>query len=240
MGFWGDLTGSSAAKVSTAAAKDTYDKQRSAIDRLLGYGNEYQSEMTDLYKPFLQTGYGANDALNRLIADPSSVRSLPGYSFDMSQGTEALDRSAGSHGLLHSGRAAKDLLRFGTGLADKTYGDQLSRLMGVTQGVGGMGASGTAAGYGGNLGARTTAFGGDMTSAGTIGQGMIAGANAKAQGAQNLFNTGANLLGKLLSGGMLMGGGSGGGGGSSFGGGGGGQQIMAMSPNGGTMAPMFL
>ncbi len=74
MGWWSDLTGASAAKASQAAAKDTYDKQQGAVGKLLGYGNEYESGMRDVYNPFLQTGYGANDALSRLIADPSSVR----------------------------------------------------------------------------------------------------------------------------------------------------------------------
>lgn len=202
MGWWSDLTGGSAAKAATGAAADTYKKQQGAVSNLLGYADDYQGDMSGVYNPFLQTGYGANDALSRLIADPSSVRSLPGYQFDMDEGVNALDRSAGSRGLLKSGRAAKDLMRFGTGLADKTYGDQISRLMGVTTGVGGMGASGTAQGLTGALGARQNASSFDFNSAPTVGQGQIAAANAKAQGTQNLFNTGANLFGKLLSFGM--------------------------------------
>lgn len=219
MGIWDDLTGKTAAKASNAAAADTYGKQQGAINKLLGYGDDYRADYANLaggydplksgYDPYAQTGYGANTALQRLIADPSSVRSLPGYQFDMEEGTRALDRGAASRGMLGSGRASKDLLRFGTGLADKTFGDQLARLLSITTGVG-LPAQGAQTAIGdkqigtvgqgitGQLGARTTAYGGDMNSAGTIGQGMVAGANARAQGTQNLFNGIGKLAGSAF------------------------------------------
>lgn len=43
-----------------------------------------------------------------------------------------------------------------------------------------------------------------MTSAGTIGQGDVAAANAKTQGWQNLLNVGGFLGGSALSGGFKM------------------------------------
>lgn len=210
MGFIQDLTGKSAANASKAAAADTYAKQQAAIAKLLGYGDEYKSSMDDLsgaYDPFVKTGYASNDALNRLIADPSSVRSLPGYQFAQDEGVQALDRGAASRGMLNSGRGSKDLLRFGTGLADSTYGNQLQRLMGLNQQ--GMAATGQqvatqATGLQGQLGARTSAYGGDMTSSGTIGQGDIAAANARAAGSQNLLNAGMNGIGKLAGGGFSI------------------------------------
>lgn len=214
MGLWQDLTGKTAAEESKKAAADTFRKQQGAISDLLGYGNQYQQGFEGLsqnYAPFAQTGLQANDALAQLIRDPSSVRNLPGYQFDFDQGIQALDRSKAAKGLLNSGRAAMDIQRFGTGLADKTYGDQLARLMGLTQqGLGATQLQTNTAGQGlqGNLGARTTAYGGQMQSAGTIGQGDIAAANARAQGTQNLFNTGASLIGQGV--GAFGGGGMGG------------------------------
>lgn len=200
MGIFDDLLGKTSEKASKAAAADTYAKQQNAISKLLGYGDEYAADMGDLYSPFLETGYGANDSLNRLIADPSSVRSLPGYQFDLGEGINALDRSAAARGTLNSGRTAKDVMRFATGLADKTYGDQFARLTGATTGVGGMGAAGTSAGLQGQLGARTTAFGGDMNAAGTIGQGMVAGAQARQSALGNLLGTVSYLGGSFLGG----------------------------------------
>lgn len=212
MGFFQDLfqdlTGDTAADASRAAAADTYAKQQAAIKKLLGYGDEYAADFEELsgaYDPYVETGATANNAFARLLQDPSSVRSLPGYQFAQEEGVKALDRGAASRGMLNSGRGSKDLLRFGTGLADQTYGNQFQRLMGATQqGLGATGAQvGTVAtGLQGKLGTRQSAYGGDMMSSGTIGQGDIAAANAKAAGSQNLLNTGLSLGGKLLGGGF--------------------------------------
>lgn len=243
MGLWDDLTGKTAADASKAAAADTYAKQQTATQNLLGYGDQYASGMSNLaqgYQPWINTGQTANDAVQRLIADPSSVSSLPGYQFDLKQGIGSIDNSALARGNLFSGATGKALVGYGTNLADKTYGDQLSRLLGVSnQGLGAQGSSIATQGQGltGQLGARTTAYGGDMSSAGTIGQGDIAAANAQAQGSQNLLNTGIKIAGMAaapFTGGASLGlsGLLGGGGGSSFGGG-----VSGYDSYGGTTFP---
>jgi hypothetical protein len=204
MGFWEDITGKTASDAANAAAADTYAKQQDAINKLLGYGDQYAGRFDTLaqsYDPYVSTGLTANSALARLLADPSSVRSLPEYQFAQDQGVQALDRSAAARGMLNSGRQSKDLLRFGTGLADQTYGNQLQRLMGLNQqGLGATTAQNATIGQGlaGQLGTRQSAYQGGMNSAGTIGQGMVAGANAESQGMSNLLNTGLNLAGKVV------------------------------------------
>lgn len=224
MGIWDDLTGKTGADAAKAAAADTYQKQQGAVGKLLGYGDSYKAGMdtnAQAFNPYVQTGRIANEQYQHLMADPSSVRSLPSYQFDQAEGTRAVDRSAAARGMDASGRTLKDLTRFGTGLADRTYGDQLSRLMGGTQlGLGATGAQAGVFGQGlqGQLGARSTAYGGDMTAAGTIGQGDVAAANAKAAGSQNLLNAGLKVAGMVaapFTGGLsmmpsMMSGGSGG------------------------------
>lgn len=205
MGIWDDLTGKSAANASRAAAADTYTKQQAATAGLRGYGDQYASEFQGLsqgYDPYVQTGGMANSALQNLMQNPMSVRSLPGYQFAQEEGVNALDRSAASRGMLNSGRQNRDLLRFGTGLADQTYGNQFARLTGLSgQGMGAVGAQNAtvAQGLQGQMGTRTTAYGGDMASAGTIGQGDIAAANARAAGTQNLLNTGMKFAGMAMA-----------------------------------------
>lgn len=204
MGFWDDLTGQSAADASKAAAADTYAKQQAATQGITQAGGQYASGMAGLaqgYQPWQQTGQTANSALQRLLADPSSLSSLPGYQFQMDQGTRALDHSASAGGSLFSGRAGKALQSYGQGLADQTYGSQLQRLLGISQ----QGLGATQAGLGmqgqgltGQLGANTSAYNGQLTSAGTIGQGDVAAANAKAAGSQNLLNTGISVAGMAL------------------------------------------
>lgn len=204
MSFWDDLTGKTAANASKAAAADTYGKQRSAIDTLMSGGREYADSYAGLakgYDPYVETGGTANEMLMRLLRDPSSVRSLPGYQFAQEEGLQALDRSAAARGRLQSGRHSKDLLRFGTGLADSTFGDQFARLMGLSgQGQQATGAQimTTGRGLDGLMDARRSAYGGEMQSAGTIGLGDIAAANARAAGSQNLLNTGMKLGGMAL------------------------------------------
>jgi len=209
MGLWDDLTGKSAADAAKAAAADTYKKQQTAISNLLGYGDQYATNMADLskgFQPWMTTGQTANDAVARLIADPSSVASLPAYQFDLSQGTKAIDNSALSRGNLFSGATGKALQKYGINLADKTYGDQLSRLLGISQQ--GLGATGSAIatqgqGLTGQLGTRTSAYNGDMTAAGTIGQGDVAAANARAKGLTNLLSIGGSVLGSAFGGGGM-------------------------------------
>ena len=207
MGFFDSLLGNDSADASRKAAADTYAKQQAASSGLRTAGDDYASKVVPLaqgYAPWMETGGAANDAVARLLADPSSVRSLPAYQFLMGEGTKAIDRSAAANGTLFSGRTGKALESYGQNLADKTYGDQLSRLLGVSQqGLNATGASiGTQAqGYGGQLGARTSAYGQDFNSAGTIGQGDIAAANAKQGALQNLLNVGGFLGGAALSGG---------------------------------------
>ncbi len=208
MGFLDTLLGNDAADASKKAAADTYAKQQAATGALTSYGDTLPGQYNTLaqgYQPWQQTGQTANDAVQRLIADPSSVRGLPGYQFGMDQGIRSLDHSALANGSFNSGKTGKALEGFGTNYADKTYGDQLARLLGVSQqGLGATqaGINTQAQGIQGQLGTRTSAYGGQMQSAGTIGQGDIAAANAKAKGLQGLMNFGGSLIGSGLSAGM--------------------------------------
>jgi hypothetical protein len=238
MGFFDDLTGKSAEGAAKKAAADTYYKQQNAATSLRGAGNDYLSGLTELsgrYDPYINRG---NAAFDRLMAGlglggnqedfTAAYRGLPGYQSGMDAGSKAVTSRLNAGPGMQSGAAMKALQRYGSDYEDQRVGDYLTRLMGLgTQGLGATQAQvGTAAqGYQGQLGARTGAAQMDYGSAGTIGQGDIAGANARAAGSQNLMNTGVNIAG------MLMGMPSGGGGfGSSFGSGGG-------LPGGGSGSP---
>lgn len=230
MSFWDDLTGNTAAEASRKAAGDTYDKQQGAVKKMLGYGDEYRTSMSDLskaYDPYISAGNAALGSYSKLLSDPSQIRSMPGYQFTMDEGTRALDRSAGARSMGQSGRTMKDLTRFSQGTADQFTGNWLQRFLGGAQ----MGQQATgqqigvqSEGLRGQMGARSSAYQGDYGSSGTIGQGDIAAANAQAAGSQNLLNTGVKLAG------MAMGGGMGGGLGAMMGGGGGSSFIPGSTP----------
>lgn len=76
-----------------------------------------------------------NSLLQQLIANPSSVSTLPGYQFDLSQGSKAVAAGMGPSGLTGSGNEGAALTTFGQGLASSFYGQQanlLASLSGVT------------------------------------------------------------------------------------------------------------
>jgi hypothetical protein len=74
-------------------------------------------------------GGGQDGEFGSLMRDFSmdDFQADPGYQFRMDQGTRALDSSASARGGLYSGRAAKDLQRFGQGLGAQEYQSAFNR-----------------------------------------------------------------------------------------------------------------
>lgn len=212
MGFFQDLSGKTGAEAAKQAAADTYSKQRRAIDELNLYGDEYASKFEDMskaYDPYVSAG---GSALERLMAGlglggdtagfTQAYRSTPGYQAGLESGSKAITGNAASRGMLNSGAALKALQRYGSDYEDKRSGDYLNRLMGLAgtgQSATGQQIATQGQGLQGQLGTRTSAFQGAMNSAGTIGQGNIAAANARAAGSQNILNTGMKIGGMVLS-----------------------------------------
>lgn len=211
--FWDMLTGKSAADAANRAAADQYAKQQSA-------GNTYAGTMSDLatsYDPYRAGGGAAQDQVYSLLglngsnaqdAAYQQFRTDPGYQFQMDQGINAIQSSAANKGNLNSGRTLKALQSYGQGMADQSYNNYLTRLMGLgQQGLGATQAAvGTAAqGAGGQ-------FQANYGSAPTIGQGMVAGAQSQQNALGNLLGAGSYLAGAALGGpvgsalGNLMGG----------------------------------
>lgn len=204
MGFLGTLLGTDQAKQANQAAADTYAKQQGNIRALIEWGGEQPGKYNALaqnYSPYTQTGAQFNDQLQQLLANPESIRSQPGYQFTYNQGMNALGSLNASRGMLNSGAATKDAMRFGQGLADQTYGSTLDRLMNGSKiglGAESLATNTQAQGLQNEWGARQSAYQGGMQSAGTVGQGIVAGANAQSQGAQNVLNAGMKLGGWLM------------------------------------------
>lgn len=235
--------GNDAADAATKAAADTYAKQQAASAELKNAGSGYAANYADLsksYDPYVTAG---NDATVRLMAGlgldggegsqafTDAYHALPGYQSALDTGTNAALRGANAGGMLASGKTLKTLQRFGSDYEDTKSGSYLDRLSalsgtGLTATGAKVGTVGT--GLTGELGARTTAYGGDMTSSGTIGQGDVAAAQAKSTALTNLLSSATYLGGAALGGGFKLpaAGGSG--------------PVMAPSPNGpNTYAPMY-
>lgn len=209
MSFFDTLLGNDAAATSNAAAADQYAKQQAATKNITNYGNEYADKFKGLstqYQPYQQAGGSALARLMQGLGLPggdgsdfaAAYRATPGYQAGLDTGTNAAISGANAGGTLASGRTLKALQRYGSDYNDQKSGAYMSQLAGLQgQGLQATNQAVNTEGQGlqGQLQTRQSAYNGDMNSAGTIGQGMVAGATAQAQGVGNIFNTGANLLG---------------------------------------------
>lgn len=222
MSILDDLLGRSSADASNSAAADTFGKQKAATAGLRTAGSNYATGMGDLslkFQPYVDAG---SSALTRLMAGlglggggedfTAAYHALPGYQSGLDTGTKATAAALNTGNMGQSGKALKALYRFGSNYEDGRAGDYLTRLTGVAgSGQQATGQQVATAGQGltGQLGAETTAYGGDMTAAGTIGQGQVAGEQAKQNALTSIMQTGAYLGGAALGGGTRMSGFSG-------------------------------
>ncbi len=188
-------------------------------------GDQYATDfraLGDKFNPYVNAG---GTALERVMgglglgspdagaAFTSAYRATPGYEAAFDTGQRAVTSSAAGRGGIDNGATLKALTRYGSNFEDQKSGDYISKLMALVNGgqtATGQQVSTIGTGLTGKLGTETTAYGGDMTAANTIGLGDIAAANARAKGSQNLLDTGLKIGGIALgAAGGIPGGGSG-------------------------------
>lgn len=141
----------------------------------------------------LREAFGATDAseLERRLAQLRGMRDTlgqsydfqesPGYQFRFDEGRRAAQNQLAASGNRLSGRALKELTRYGQGMASQEFGNQFNRLAGLA------GVGQTAVGQTGQFGAQNAA-----TISNLIGQ----GANATAAGQIAQGNSIRNLIGQ--------------------------------------------
>jgi len=81
---------------------------------------------TDLYLNSL----GVNGATGNQAAQ-DAFQAGPGYEFAQSQGLDAINRRRAASGMLGSGNADLDAIKYGTGLANQEYGNWQTKLAGL-------------------------------------------------------------------------------------------------------------
>lgn len=215
MGFFDTLLGRDASEAANRAAADTYAKQQAASGAIRSYGDTLPgaySEIAKLFTPYASAGSGALQMLMNgagLNGDAGSqayanaYRNSPGYQYGLDAGGQAVAGNANAGNMLQSGKTLRALQQFGSDYESTKSGDFWNRLMGLQgQGLQATGAQASTMGQGlqGQLATRQSAYQGDMGSAGTIGQGMVAGANAENQALTNLMKMGTYLGGAALGG----------------------------------------
>jgi len=91
------------------------------------------------FDPFIEQGLEAQKVLSSALGfggeefDPGVLTGSPQFQFAQQQGLQAGERSLAASGLRQSGRAAKELSRFSSGLATSTFDSFLSRISQITQ-----------------------------------------------------------------------------------------------------------
>lgn len=210
MGFFDSLFGGGA---GGDAARDTYRRQHHAIQDYNHEGDQYAGQMAQLAKMFEPYGAAGKSALSQLMnglglsgkdgsaAFTNAFHSLPGYQSGLNTGIHAANSTANAGGMLNSGAAMKALDRFGSDYENQRSGDYLTRLTGLA-GMGeqatGQQVATTGQGLTGKLNQRGGAFTGQMQAAGTLGQGMVADAQAQSQGINNLMGMGMYGVGAAM------------------------------------------
>jgi hypothetical protein len=166
------------------AAKDAADAQIKAGQEANALAKYiYDTSRAD-QAPYRQAGADALTGIKGLLANPSSITSMPDYQFQLNQGTKALQNSAAARGMTYSGAQGKALQQFGNDYAGTKLNESYNRLASLA-GIGqqATNASGLlGANYANNVGQTMQGIG-NARGAGTIGS-----ANAWGQGIGNVLN----------------------------------------------------
>lgn len=117
--------------------------------------SQTQSQMQGMAQGTYNEQQGFAQQLQTLMANPSSVTSLPGYEFQFQQGSDAVTREMAASGFLGSGNEATALTKYGQGMAQSAYAQQEQMLAGLS----GLQAASSPAQYGSvGLSAGNSAF----------------------------------------------------------------------------------
>lgn len=190
----GSSAASDAANAQVQAANTAAQTQLSMYNQtrsdLSGYNTVGQSAISQLASLFGVGGSGSTTP--NTAAMTTALENTPGYQFGLSQGTQALDRSAASRGLTLSGAQLKDAQAYGTGYAQQTAWAPYISELGNLASLGENAASQT-----GNAG--TAAASGAASSQLAAGQASAAGTVSSANILGSAINSGTSQLGNLIS-----------------------------------------
>lgn len=221
MSFLGGIFGGNTAGADAAnsATNQLYSAEAQGNAALTSGANTAKGEYsTDYYDPYTTAGNSATTMYSNALglngaagntAATSAFQAGPGYNFALQQGTDALNRSAASRGMLASGNNTEDLTNYAQGQANQAYNGWLSNLSGVSaQGLtaagGQTGIENSKAGIDTGLGQGISAndMGAATSSANAEVQGATADAASNAQAGKNIFSAvlgGGNLAAKGLN-----------------------------------------
>lgn len=180
-----------AAQQVANATRDAAAQQAQTNDGSIDFLRESRDLARADLAPYQQGGLADYNAYRNAVG--GSFQASPGYEFARSEGIRGIDQAASARGLLGSGGRLRELMRYGTGVANQEYGNWMSRLQGLA--AAGQAASGQTAslaqGAGQNMASVNQAGGGALANL------ALQGGQAAAQGTVGQANA---LLGGLNQG----------------------------------------
>lgn len=229
MGLFDNLFGGGAEKAAADRNRaELGNYQTQGLGYLAGGYNTAQGNLTSAlgaYQPLAdlayQQGQGSKLYLDALgVNGPdgttraqSAFTTSPGYQFNLDQGLAAINRRRAAGGMLNSGNADADAIKFGSGLASGEYNNWMTGLSGLNSNAisaTGAAANGQAGVYGSlaNLGQQNATN--QVNLLGNVTSGMMSANNqqaaGEAAGAKNLLGLGTSILGLGTGGGGTVGG----------------------------------
>lgn len=204
MGFVRKLTGgkdaSKAAKTSAQASDratqitwDMYNQSRNDLSPYRQTGVDALGQMAKLYG-IPQYGSDGKQVAGSSQADYSGFTDSPDYKFAFDEGSRAVNAGLSARGLGNSGRAMKELTRYGQGMASQQLGNYVNRLAAMA------GVGQTATNQTGALGASAAQSAGQTTQA--AGDARASGYMARANQNNKLYGTIMDAAGGPAWGGM--------------------------------------
>lgn len=132
--------------VSSALSKRSADKAQRASDastaQQLGIEERRFSQMREDFAPYRETGGRALGMLEQMITGERDISESAGYQFRLGEGYKGLERSQIGRRL--SGRAGKEMMRYGQDYASNEYQNEFGRLQTLANyGLSGAGQSAT-------------------------------------------------------------------------------------------------
>ena len=132
MGFFDDILGISGAR----AAEEAAQQQAAGLQQGIQTQQQAQETVNRLLGPSVEAGGAARNRLLGLLGLPGGddvrFEGTPGFEFQLQQGLRGVSSALGAAGLRGSGRTLKAAQRFGTGLAAQDRGNEINRLLGLT------------------------------------------------------------------------------------------------------------
>ncbi len=169
-----------AAEEQAGAADDAADLQARATRTAVEENRRQYEQTREDFEPWRKTGQVALGEYGRLYGvgeegllsedEMNEARdrfqTTPGYQFAFDEGTRALDRSASATGRLRGGGFARELTRYGQGMANQEFGNYANRLASIASA--GQEATGSTA----LAGARSAAGVSNAVMTGAVNQGQ--------------------------------------------------------------------